>query len=500
MLTTWENLEENIETAQRALHNLHRAARLRLRAGIYFPSEGDSVSAACDRAKMACDSIRRNHCVRFRVYEEGLSRSQQYAKHIVDFLDSAMEHGHIRVLYQPIVRVLTGKICGTEALTRWVDPQHGLIRTSEVISTLEQYRDIHKLDLFALRQVCTEYRARRDRGEPLLPSSINLSRLDFELCDIFGEVERIVAENGVPKNMLKIEITESVHGDDPDTLNLGIEKFRQNGYEVWMDDFGSGYSSLGVLKDYSFDTIKFDMKFLSDLGHSEKSRFILDSNLSMAKQLGIQSLAEGVETEEQLTYLRNTGFEKAQGYLFGKAMPLDDIFALPRPREDPRDMEYYDQLSRVELQNQSPMDRGAWDSIARVQGVALFELCEGHISLLAENDVYRQWLGVEDSLSAARGVDWLLNRDCPLRHRALSLVKTIRGREDKTGSFYVFARGNCVRVRVTLIASNPRTGAEAFLARQSDVTNLPPKEDNMQLKRYLEKSLGDIVDLSGEIP
>ena len=165
-----------------------------------------------------------------------------------------------------------------------------------------------------------------------MPISINLSRLDFELCDIIGEIEASVTRNHIPRDMLNIEITESVNDEETTVLNLGIEKLRALGYEVWMDDFGSGYSSLNVLKDYSFDTIKFDMKFLHgfDINKSEKAKYIISSNLSMARMMGMKALAEGVETSEQLRYLTSIGFDKAQGYYFGKPMELDEIFELPR--------------------------------------------------------------------------------------------------------------------------------------------------------------------------
>ena len=234
------------------------------------------------------------------------------------------------MLYQPIVRLSTGKVCEAEALTRWNDPELGLISPAEFIPTLEQYREIHKLDIFAMKKVCQDYKTRNDNGLQLLPTSVNLSRLDFELCDIINEIELAVTLNNIPREMLRIEITESINEEDMTVLNLGIEKLRAMGYQVWMDDFGSGYSSLNVLKDYNFDTIKFDMKFLRgfDVNKSEKAKYIISSNLEMARLMGMQALAEGVETEEQLRYLRSIGFDKVQGYYFGKPMKLDEIFAL----------------------------------------------------------------------------------------------------------------------------------------------------------------------------
>ena len=330
ILTDWASAETSTDTIQEYLYSLHEDITLRLRAGLYFPSSSEDIRSSCDRAKLACDSIRKNHSVSSCMFHDGMSRKLALQQHILDKLNSAITHGNIMVMYQPIVRLSTGKICETEALARWNDDEVGFISPGEFIPTLEEYREIHKLDIYAMKQVCADYHNRSIKGLPLLPVSINLSRLDFELCDIIGEIERAVMLNDIPRRMMHIEITESINDEDTTVLNLGIEKFRTLGYEVWMDDFGSGYSSLNVLKDYNFDTIKFDMKFLSgfDIKKSDKAKYIISSNLSMARLMGMQALAEGVETEEQLEYLRSIGFDKAQGYYFGKPMKLDDIFSL----------------------------------------------------------------------------------------------------------------------------------------------------------------------------
>ena len=332
VLTDWASAEMNTDMIQEYLYALHDDITLRLRAGIYFPSGSEDIRTACDMAKVACDSIRKNHSVSSCMFHEGMSKSLKLQQHILDTLDSAIQSGSIRVQYQPIVRLSTGNICEAEALARWSDSELGSISPAEFIPTLEEYREIHRLDVHALKQVCRDYHARSVKGLPVLPVSVNLSRLDFELCDILSEVELAVTLNNIPRNMLHIEITESIGEEDTTVLNLGIERFRAMGYEVWMDDFGSGYSSLNVLKDYNFDTIKFDMKFLHgfDINKSEKAKYIISSNLQMARLMGMQALAEGVETEEQLEYLRSIGFDKAQGYYFGKPMNLDDIFSLQR--------------------------------------------------------------------------------------------------------------------------------------------------------------------------
>ena len=332
VLTDWSSVELNTDMIQEYLYALHEDITLRLRAGICFPSEGEDIRSSCDRAKLACDSIRKNHSVSSCMFHEGMSRELKLQHHILDNLNEAICNGNIRILYQPIVRLDSGRICECEALTRWVDDEQGMISPANFIPVLEDYREIHRLDVHALKQVCRDYHSRSVKGLPVLPVSVNLSRLDFELCDILSEVELAATLNDIPRKMLHIEITESAGDGDSTVLNLGIERFRAMGYEVWMDDFGSGYSSLNVLKDYNFDTIKFDMKFLRgfDINKSEKAKYIISSNLKMARLMGMQALAEGVENEEQLAYLQAIGFDKAQGYYFGKPMNLDEIFYLER--------------------------------------------------------------------------------------------------------------------------------------------------------------------------
>ncbi|MBQ3694911.1 MAG: EAL domain-containing protein [Synergistaceae bacterium] len=335
VLTDWANAEMNTEMIQQYLCENHSDVSLRLRAGIYFPSEHEDIRSSCDRAKLACDSIRKNHSVNSCMFHDGMSRKLELQQYILDTLDMAMKNKYIQVLYQPIVRLSDGKICETEALTRWNDPERGFISPAEFVPALEKYREIHKLDIYALSQVCNDYKLRMKRNLPLVPVSINLSRLDFELCNIFHEVETAVNMSSIPRSMIRIEITESINEDETSVLNLGIEKFRAMGYQVWMDDFGSGYSSLNVLKDYNFDTIKFDMKFLHgfDINKSDKAKYIISSNLSMARLMGMQALAEGVENAEQLEYLQSIGFDKAQGYYFGRPMRLEEIFRLGREVE-----------------------------------------------------------------------------------------------------------------------------------------------------------------------
>ena len=160
---------------------------------------------------------------------------------------AALERGDIQPYYQPVIRTISRKLCSFEALARWIDPVHGVIRPDQFIPVLEELRCIHLLDGCIIRQVCARIRRTVDRDETPIPVSVNLSRLDFELCDIFSVVDGIVSQYQIPHDFLYIEITESVMAEHMDQMHAIVDRFRAAGYQVWMDDFGSAYSSLNEI-------------------------------------------------------------------------------------------------------------------------------------------------------------------------------------------------------------------------------------------------------------
>jgi len=183
----------------------------------------------------------------------------------------------------------------------------------------------------------------------VVPVSINISRLDFELCDIFDIVEQTRGEYGVPRNMLDLEITESALNDNTSHIKAECDHMRSLGYSLWLDDFGSGYSSLNTLAEYSFDVLKLDLIFLKNYDHNPKTRELMRYIEEGAKGMGLAPLCEGVETAEHYAFLKEIGVERAQGYYFGKPMPLEESRAFTRekglkwehvePSRDPEDAE-----------------------------------------------------------------------------------------------------------------------------------------------------------------
>lgn len=318
------NIVDKIDIIYHCVALYSDSEKLEVKAGIYEAKEDIDVIIASDRAKIACDSIKGRYREKYRFFDNELVEIVNKQKYIVDNIDSAIANKHLVVFYQPVFSAKTGKLSGFEALSRWVDPVYGNLSPADYIGILEEYRLIHKLDKFMVSAICENLAKLKDEGVKLVPISVNLSRLDFELGDMVSYIDKVVQKHKIDKNLIKMEITESVLMENPDDLKFQIEKFQTRGYEVWMDDFGCGYSSFNVLKDFDFNMLKIDMLFMKDFDTNPKTKKILKAIVNMAETLGISTLAEGVETKEQFDFLKKIGCNHAQGYLFGKPAPFDE--------------------------------------------------------------------------------------------------------------------------------------------------------------------------------
>ncbi|MCR5686133.1 MAG: GGDEF and EAL domain-containing protein [Lachnospiraceae bacterium] len=313
---------------RKMLHAKDPARSVRIKAGVYHMDDRmTEIGLACDHARLACNSIKGRHDIFYCIYDEMLRDKLRKQQYVIDHLDEAIDNEYIKVYYQPVVRVRTGEICGYEALVRWVDPQYGVIPPGDFIETLEQFHLIHKIDTYVTEQVCRDYRKAIEQGLPIVPASLNFSRMDFELCDISSIVEEIRKKYDVPRNMLDLEITESSMNENFGHIKDECRKMRELGYQIWLDDFGSGYSSLNTLTEYSFDVLKLDMVFLRSFDHNPKTAKLMTYIIEGAKGMGLMPLCEGVETEAHYEFLKKAGCEKAQGYYFGKPMPMDETRA-----------------------------------------------------------------------------------------------------------------------------------------------------------------------------
>ncbi len=254
------------EIIQKVLNDCKTAIdgkELSIHLGVY-PNRLDDVevNVACDRAKFAADTRKGELSSTVTYYDEDMLKRSEINVHVIRNIDRAIEEGWIRVYYQPIVRASNGTVCDEEALARWIDPELGFLSPGYFIPALEEYKLIYKLDLYVLEQVLKKMKMQKEKGYYVVPQSINLSRMDFESCDIVEEIRRRVDAEGVDHSLITVEITESFIGERFDFMKEQIARFQSLGFPVWMDDFGSGYSSLDVLHQLHFDLIKFDMRFM----------------------------------------------------------------------------------------------------------------------------------------------------------------------------------------------------------------------------------------------
>ncbi len=326
ILTKDPEAEAKIIELDRLLEAEHPLSRLGLTCGAYHPkNEECNVARACDHARYACSTLNKQFRKRFAYYDEKMDEDFRRRQYIVNNVDKAIENGYIRPFYQPVVFSDDFKMCGVEALARWIDPVYGFLSPGAFIPVLEEYNQIHKLDLCIMRNVCKDLRDMLDKGMHTVPCSINFSRRDFENTDIYAELEKVVEQYQVPRNALHIEITESALTENDEELKEVTEKLRSAGYEVWLDDFGSGYSSLNVLKDYRFNVMKIDMVFLKNFNGNVRTKVLLQSIVNLANIMEMSTLTEGVETLEQADFLKEIGCKKLQGYYFGKPMALPEL-------------------------------------------------------------------------------------------------------------------------------------------------------------------------------
>ena len=317
--------DEAYEDIMNRVKPLFGNAKMDLKVGIAYCTEGEYVGATCDKAKLACDSIKHDYEVTRAYYDEELEGRNKLEQYVISHVDEAVENEYLKVYYQPVIDISTGKIIELEALARWIDPIHGFLSPGDFIPVLENSKLIHKVDKFIARKVCLDQNRLRDMAGRDVPVSINLSRLDFMLTDIVSFIKKEVEDNKVELKNLHIEVTESALEKDSEELKQKINELKSFGFEIWMDDFGSGYSSLNSLQDFSFDVVKVDMKFMRTLDSNDQTPTIVKSIIEMIRNLGLRSLVEGVETEKQLEFIKDAKVNMAQGFLFSKPVPLEDL-------------------------------------------------------------------------------------------------------------------------------------------------------------------------------
>ena len=288
----------------------------------HHKTDYNDLASVVDLAASALRYTTQKSPVKF--YNEEMQKNEEIRLHVLAHIDQAVKDNWLQNYYQPLVDIKQHKVVSYEALSRWNDPVYGFLTPDKFVTPLENTRMIYKLDLQVLRHYGQFLKKMQDLHQEALPISFNISRTDLESgIDIYREIQDIINTYHIPKSLIHVEISETAINGDSKLMMQALQQFHAMGLEVWMDDFGSGYSSLNVLKDYDFDVIKIDMEFMRKF--DDRAKTIVRSICEMAHSLHIRTVAEGVETKEHYDFLKDVGCTYAQGYLFSKPVPEDVI-------------------------------------------------------------------------------------------------------------------------------------------------------------------------------
>ena len=287
-----------------------------------------SVELMLDRAGLAIQQIKGNYLDRFTKYNGLVKDVMLKEQALTSDMEFALGNNEFCIHIQPIYDIHTGKVVSAEALVRWNHSKCGLLPPDSFIPLFERNGMIAKLDHHVWELACAFLKKLIDEGVEPVPISVNVSRVNLFLPSLGDDIVALLDKYGIGREYLKLEITESARTADQTRLVEAVGKLKELGFTIVMDDFGTGYSSLRVLKDMPIDVVKIDMNFVAELGSSNKASIIVKHMSTLAKALGMTVIAEGVETKEQLGYLKSVECDQLQGYYFSKPLTEDDFIKL----------------------------------------------------------------------------------------------------------------------------------------------------------------------------
>ena len=293
--------------------------------GIYeITDRSVPVEQMCDRALLAADSIKGQYHRHSAVYDDALRSRMLREKAITDTMETALAERQFIVYFQPKYSLNEERMAGAEALVRWIHPEWGFLSPGEFIPLFEKNGFIPQLDRYIWEQVCIRMREWKDKGYPVLPVSVNVSRVDVYHIDLESTLVELTEKYHIDPSYLHLEITESACANDPALIVSTVSRLRKLGFIIEMDDFGSGYSSLNMFNQMKMDILKLDMKFIQNEMAKPFDKSILNYVIDMSHGMGLSVVAEGVETREQMERLREIGCDYVQGFYFAKPMPAEE--------------------------------------------------------------------------------------------------------------------------------------------------------------------------------
>ena len=325
-----ENYHAVLQFFQQKINEASSRVSVRLRMGVCPAFDGVSLVLLFDRAHTACSSVRGSYKTHLMLYNEDMYKRELYSQRLLNDLRQAVEERQFRVFYQPKYDIQCDppRLNSAEALVRWIHPELGFISPGDFIPLFERNGLVHVVDGYVWAEAAKQIARWREKFGMTVPLSVNVSRTEVFDPDLEKSLLQLVEDNGLSAKDIKLEVTESAYTDDANQLVAVIQQLRDRDFEIEMDDFGSGYSSLNTISTLPIDVLKMDMKFIQNIEENNRDFRLIELILDIAKYLNVPVVAEGVETEHQLRLLRDAGCDYVQGYYFSRPLPAADFEGL----------------------------------------------------------------------------------------------------------------------------------------------------------------------------
>ncbi len=339
-----------------------------VKLGVYQIEDNNMpIKVAYNKAFLAGKSIKNDFDRNIQYFDAVMVSSFEKEQYVLNNFDKALENEEIIVFFQPKYDLQDNLICGAEALVRWADNKNGMISPAYFIPALENNGLITKLDKYIWDRTARYIRDWCRLGLNPKPVSINISKVDLLEPDLPNYIESIVRKYAIPHNLFELEITESAYVDGAVDVTSILKAFKNKGFTILMDDFGSGYSSLNTLRQFPIDVIKIDLKFLTNFDNSaeaDKGRTIIESIVSMAKRLKLRIVVEGIETSEQANYCKSIGCEVAQGFFFANPIPEEEyIRLLNEERNTHKDLMFHNKNVSEDIWNKNTLTQDYFNNV-----------------------------------------------------------------------------------------------------------------------------------------
>ncbi len=448
----------------------------------------EHIFTVSDQANLAAKQCKGNYIQNYSFYDISLSERIEREQAIVNTMKTALAKEQFVLYVQPKYDLHTNTIDGGEVLVRWTVPGRGIVPPGEFIPVFERNGFIMKLDYYIWEHVCRLIRRWLDEGREPFPLSVNISRVSLYNPNLAEVIKELVQQYQIDPGLLQLELTESVYASNPDVIRKTMAKLQTYGFCILMDDFGSGYSSLNTLKDIAVDILKIDMKFLAESEVPGRGENILASVVRMAKWLNMPVIAEGVEKESQVAFLRSIGCEFVQGFYFAKPMPIDEYEQLA----------FYNMALHSSEVSQRALNTGTadadqlWDASSQMellfgnmlQAVAIYEYTpqERLIDTIRVNNAYYDLFGYSDLNQVGNGIQNTVDEPC--RHTVVAAFEHVSDSKDAARCEFrcTSAKGAEKWIEMSLKYIREVGKRNVMFATLTDITD--QKEVEYELRKY----------------